>query len=189
MASLLASVLAAVRPGTNPHDLGDVEAEPGATASILEPPPPEASPIGGSMSAIQAEVSVAAVAAAAIPPAGALAGIDSNSAPLAAIASVMSAEAIKGDAGRMSAAIALMALAPALSAEAVTTYVAEHVPAAGAAVTAPAAGAETPPAPAQSYADRRIADAAASLARPSAGAGQEDSVKRILGNYGAATGR
>lgn len=186
MASLLSSVLAAVRPGTPPHDLDDVEAEPDATASIPEPPPPEASPIGGSMSVNQAEVGAVAVAAAAIPVAGTLAGGGSNSTAIEVVTSVMSAESIKGDAGRMSAAISLMALAPTLSAEAVTAFVAEHVPAASVVATAPAAQAETP-APVQSYADRRVE--AARLAMPSAGGGQDDPVKRILGNYGAAIGR
>ena len=176
MASLLASVRAAVWPGSNPHDLDDVEEEPGAAASTLEPPPPEASPLGGIMSVNEVE----AGAAGATPVATANSGGAGNPDSIAAVASVMSAEAINGDAGRMSAAIALMALAPSLSAETVTAYVTKHVPAASAAA-APVT------APALSYDDRRVE--AARLAMPNAGAGQEDPVKRILGNFGAVTGR
>lgn len=168
MATLLASVLAAMRPGALPHDLDDVGIEPDAQASIPPPPHVEAPQTGGSMSVTQTVAGGALQAHAGnLAAAAPISGGDGTPAALAAVTAVMSAAEINGDAGRMSAAIALMALAPALSAEDVTAYVTRHVPAAGAAgSTASVASAPTAATPApQTYADRRVA--AAQFAMPS----------------------
>ncbi len=185
MSSLLATVLAAVRPGSMSYDLDDVEAEPDASASTSQTPLQEATLPGGNMSLSQTVAGIAALDPVTAPAASAL----------AVVTSVMSAESIKGDAGRMSAAIALMALAPALAADSIVAFVAEHVPAAASAAIEPAAPVATEAAVAtqvagtpatMSYGESRVA--AAQLAMPNASQQGEDPVKRILGNYGAVTG-
>lgn len=192
--SLFAAIRDAVRPGALNHVPDLVEDEPDANASIPQTPHPEVNSTGDTMSGSQTLAGVAQAAAAAVAslPAGS-GGQDGAQAAIDRLMTIFNAEGIKGDAGRMGAAIDLAASAPGMTVDAVVSFVATHVPAAGTNSSAPVN--DPPPpvpapaattAPAASYEQQRLN--AAALAQPGGGRQGEDPVKRILGNYGVATG-
>lgn len=156
MTSLISAIRSAVRSGAV-NDVLD-EGEPGAEASNPEAPRVEASTRGGDMSGIQtvagaAPAATAPIAAAAAAPGG---GADGYRAAIDRISAILAADGIKGDAGRMSAAIDLAKSAPDMTAEAIVGFVTAHV-GAGPKAAAPAAAAP-------SYEHQRLA--AAALAMP-----------------------
>ena len=107
----------------------------------------------------------AAAAAVASLPAGS-GGQDGAQAATDRLMTIFNAEGIKGDAGRMGAAIDLAAKAPAMSADDVVAFVATHVAASTSAGASAAAQPQQPssPAPVASYEQQRLS--AAALAQP-----------------------
>lgn len=174
MSSLLSTIRGAVRSGAISDALDFDEGEPDAKAlnagatNPETPPAPAATNPGGTMSAHQTPAGGANPAAAALAAAQAAAGgsqdgyKDGFTAAMERINSVMSADGIKGDARRMSAAQDLMKSSPDMSAEAVVAFVTANIPAAEAAGDKPA-----PKAGASSYEQQRVA--AANLAMPGGG--------------------
>ncbi|MBB4145806.1 hypothetical protein [Rhizobium rhizoryzae] len=170
MASLLSAIRLAVGTGvqTHVHDL--VVDEPDASASIPQTPQPEANSTGDAMSGSQTLAGAAQAVAAAVAtlPAGS-GGQDGAQAATDRLMTIFAADSIKGDAGRMSAAIELAAKAPAMSADDVVAFVASHVTAG----TSASVAAAVPPqqsgtsAPAASYEQQRLI--AAALAQPGNG--------------------
>lgn len=168
--SLLAAIRDAVRPGALTHVPDLVVDKPDANASIPQTPQPEANSTGDAMSGSQTLAGAAQAAAAAVAslPAGS-GGQDGAQAATDRLMTIFAADSIKGDAGRMSAAIELAAKAPAMSADDVVTFVATHVAAgtpAGTPTTAPSQLSSSP-APAASYEQQRLI--AAALAQPGNG--------------------
>lgn len=170
MASLLSAIRLAVGSGvqTHVHDL--VVDEPDANASIPQTPQPEANSTGDAMSGSQTLAGAAQAAAAAVAslPAGS-GGQDGAQAATDRLMTIFNAESIKGDAGRMGAAIDLAAKAPAMSADDVVAFVATHVAASTSAGASAAAPPQQPssPAPVASYEQQRLS--AAALAQPGNG--------------------
>ncbi|WP_137136564.1 hypothetical protein [Rhizobium sp. FKY42] len=172
MARLLSAIRLAVGSGAQTHALEQIEGEPDANASISEPPQAEANSPGGIMSGIQTLTGAASPASpATTPSAAAPGGQDGAQAATDRLMTVFTADGIKGDAGRMSAAFDLAASAPGMTADAVVSFVATHVPAAGANSSAPASDPPPPApapaaktAPAVSYEQQRLN--AAALAQP-----------------------
>ncbi len=160
MSKLLSVIRAAVLPGPLPDSLE--EGEPDALASIVETPRLDEAPTpGGDMSAIQTAPGAAAAATGALAAVAAAAqggGADGYKAATDRISAVLSADGIKGDAARMTAALDLAVASPDMAADAVVAFVTANVAAAR-----PAAASD-----ADAYAQRRIE--AAPLARPSAAA-------------------
>ena len=165
--SLFAAIRDAVRPGALTHVPDLVEDEPDANASIPQTPQPEANSTGDAMSGSQTLAGAAQAAAAAVAslPAGS-GGQDGAQAATDRLMTIFNAEGIKGDAGRMGAAIDLAAKAPAMSADDVVAFVATHVAASTSAGASAAAQPQQPssPAPVASYEQQRLS--AAALAQP-----------------------
>lgn len=165
--SLFAAIRDAVRPGALTHVPDLVEDEPDANASIPQTPHPEANSTGDAMSGSQTLAGAAQAAAAAVAslPAGS-GGQDGAQAATDRLMTIFNAEGIKGDAGRMGAAIDLAAKAPAMSADDVVAFVATHVAASTSAGASAAAPPQQPssPAPVASYEQQRLS--AAALAQP-----------------------
>lgn len=161
MSKLLTAIRAAVLPGAIPDSLEP--GEPDATASILEAPQLGAITTGGDMSATQTAPGAATAAAvgtlAAVAAAAQGGGADGFKAAMDRMEAVLSADGIKGDAGRMSAALDLAKASPDMAADAVVAFVAANVPAAQA-----SAGGE-------SYEKQRLA--AAPLASPTSASTSE----------------
>jgi hypothetical protein len=170
MTSLISAIRAAVRPGAIPDSLD--ENEPGALASTTELPLPEAQTTGGDMSNIQTAPGVAAAAAGTLAAVAAAAsgGADGFKTAMDRMNAVLSADGIKGDAKRMSAALELANASSGMDAEAVIAFVTANVPATKAEASAPAA----PAASAQTYEQQRTA--AANLAMPSGTASATETV-------------
>ncbi|RYC10168.1 hypothetical protein [Ciceribacter ferrooxidans] len=157
MASLLATIRAAVRPGSQPDALDAIEGEPDASASILEEPHSEAQHTGGDMSVNQTVAGAAQAATETIAAvAAASGGNDGFKAAVDRFSAVLGADGIKGDARRMSAALDLATASPDMAADAVVSFVTDNVPAS----TTAAAPDGTPAA----------AEASAPQQRPAAGA-------------------
>ncbi|KQV27593.1 hypothetical protein ASC97_04240 [Rhizobium sp. Root1203] len=170
MTSLIAAIRAAVRPGTASHSFVSDEGDVDALASIPEAPLAEASTTGANMSDPQTGAG-AASAVAALATAAAAAASGGNSGFRAAtdrMTAILSAEGVKGDAKRMSAALDLSTSSPDMAAEAVVAFVVANVPAADASIptAAPDAAAAPAIAAAASYEAQRLA--AANLAMPGA---------------------
>ena len=162
MASLIAAIRNAVHRDPT-HALDAIEVEPGADAPANPAPPSEAETTGGTMSTQTqggANPAVTAAIAAATLPQGKAA--EGYTAAMARIDAILSAEGIKGDAARMTAALDLAKTAGEMSAEAIVGFVTANVPA-----NKPEASA---PAPAQPAADVRP-DPAAYEAQRAASAG------------------
>ena len=162
MSSLISVIRAAVRPGQLPDSIEEGEAD--ATASIPATPLPEAIKPGGDMSANQTAPGAAAAVAgtlAAVAAAAQGGDADGYKAATDRMNAVLSADGIKGDAQRMSAALELASASPAMAADAVVAFVTANVPA------AKLAAADN----GQNYEQRRLA--AASLAQPSASLGND----------------
>lgn len=171
MTSLISAIRAAVRPGAFPDSL--VENEPGALASTIEAPLPEAQTTGGDMSANQTASGSAAAAVAgtlATVAAAASGGADGFKTAMDRMNTVLGADGIKGDAKRMSAALELANASPGMTAEAVVAFVTANVPETKAEVSAPVA----PATQAQTYEQQRTA--AANLAMPSGSASATETV-------------
>lgn len=171
MASLLATIRAAVRPGSQPDALDAIEGEPDASASILEEPHSEAQHPGGDMSVNQTVAGAAHAATATIAAvAAASGGNDGFKTAVDRFSAVLGAEGIKGDAKRMSAALDLATASPDMAADAVVTFVTANVPASTATAatdgTAAAAGSSTPQQKPAAGAYEAQVQAAASLAMP-----------------------
>lgn len=172
MTSLIATIRGIVSPGSHPLALD--EGEPDANASLSEAPlTPEASTTGGDMSVNQTVPGAASAtgATAAVVPA-VQGGADGVQAAMTRINAILSADGIKGDGTRMSAALELASTAPGMTAEQVVAFVTGNV--AGANTAAPAAASASAPAaaapagqPAISYEQQRLA--AANLAMPGGG--------------------
>lgn len=92
------------------------------------------------------------------------------------LSAAIGAEGVKGDAGRMSAALDLAVKSPGMSGADVAAFVIANVAAAKPAASADAAA----------YEKTRLA--AAGLAQPGAKDASQDATSRILGNYRASTG-
>ena len=161
MSNLFNAIRSAVLPGSNADAItAEIEGQPGADALIPEAAPELALANGGNMSVASIAAGAAHAVAGVVP--AAAGGGEGFSAAMDRITSVLSADGIKGDAGRMSAAMELAASAPAMTAEAVVAFVASNIPAAGAAPEPQAQQATA------SYEQQRVA--AAALAMPSASA-------------------
>lgn len=167
MTSLLASIQAALRPGTTSHSL---EGEtPGAVASILETAPSGAltqevvmdSQTQPGASTTSAELTAAVAKATADGKAGGF------KAAMDRLGAIMGAEGISGDGARMAAAMELAGQSPDMAAEAVVAFVTKNVSASG---VGKDQGGDDKPAGAQAgdYEHRRLG--AAGLAQPGAGA-------------------
>lgn len=164
MTSLLASIRAAVRPGTANPSLDDVEGNASALAGETGAEPISSNPTpGGDMSENQtvpgAEKSDTAINAAVT--AAASGGHDGFKLAMDRMNAILGADEIKGDAKRMSAAVELANASPDMAADAVIKFVSANVPA-----TAADTGArpeEPAPSPA-AYEQQRMA--AAGLAMP-----------------------
>lgn len=160
MASLLATIRAAVRPGSQPDALDAIEGEPDASASILEEPHSEAEHTGGDMSVNQTVAGAAQAATATIAAVAAASGGDDGfKTAVDRFNAVLGADGIKGDAKRMSAALDLATASPEMAADAVVAFVTDNVPA----IQASAAPTDAKPS-ASAYEQQRLA--AASLAMP-----------------------
>jgi hypothetical protein len=176
MSSLLSAIRDAVRPGQQPHALDEVEAETGATAPIPAAPLVEANSSGGTMSANQTLAGAAQAATSVITTAAATGANDGFKAAMDRVNGVLSADGIKGDAKRMTAAMDLANASPDMSAEGVVAFVTANVPATTAsAPIQPAAPASATQASA--YEMQRLA--AASLAMPAAGGTQASAGPKI----------
>lgn len=170
MTSLLATIRAAVRPGTAIQSLDSVEghAEENADTALdagqadphnLNPTP------GGDMSETQTvagavETATATIAAVAAAASG---GSDGFNMAMERMNAILGADGIKGDAKRMTAALELANASPDMSADAVVAFVTANVPATVAQDSQQAAQ----PSPAAAYEQRRMA--AANLAMPGDG--------------------
>lgn len=182
MTNLLSVIRAAVRSGAADDVLDVVEGEPGAQALNPEPPHPEASIPGGTMSGNQT-VAGAAQAATAITAAVAAAsgGADGFKTAMDRMQAILGAEGIKGDGKRMQAALDLATASPDMAADAVVAFVTANVPAGSAAASAEAAPAAVPsasqPKPAAGAYEAQV-QAAASLAMPG-GAPTQASASKI----------
>lgn len=171
MTSLIATIRGIVSPGSHPLALDEGELD--ANASLSEAPLiPEASTTGGDMSVNQTVPGAASAtgATAAVVPAVQV-GADGVQAAMTRINAILSADGIKGDGARMSAALELASTAPGMTADQVVAFVTDNVAgantAAPAAATAPAPAAAAPVTqPGASYEQQRIA--AANLAMPGA---------------------
>ena len=176
--SLFAAIRDAVRPGALTHVPDLVEDEPDANASIPQTPHPEANSTGDAMSGSQTLAGAAQAAAAAVAslPAGS-GGQDGAQGNADRLMTIFNADGIKGDAGRMGAAIELAAKAPTMSADDVVAFVATHVAASAAASTsAPAPSNQSgSAAPVASYEQQRLS--AAALAQPGNGGVQASKPK------------
>lgn len=161
MNSLLASVLAAVRPGADPHSLEE-GIMPDAEVSTIEPPPLGAStgvssmtlpntPAGGALAGAELAAAISTATSG-----GHESGFKAATERLGAI---MSADGIKGDGKRMAAALDLSQQSPEMSAEAVAAFVVANV-------SASTADAGTPGKDASDYEQKRLS--AAALAQPGA---------------------
>lgn len=162
MTSLLASIRAAVRPGSANPCLDDVDGDNAATAGTADTEPTTLKPTpGGDMSENQtvagAEQSDAAPIAAVA--AAASGGADGFKLAMDRMNTILGDDSIKGDAKRMSAAVDLANASPDMSAAAVVSFVSANVPAAAAG----SATADPAPSPA-AYEQQRMA--AAGLAMP-----------------------
>lgn len=168
MSSIIQAIRAAVLPGSNADALLlGIESEVGADALLIETPPDAANPPGGPMAVQQSQTGPASAAAGALATViAATGGDDGYKAAMSRITAVTTAEGIKGDAGRMNAALELADKSPEMSAEAIIGFVTANVPAASA--EKPEGGAvPTAGAGGQSYEEQRVA--AANLALPIAG--------------------
>jgi hypothetical protein len=164
MTSLIASIRAAVRPGTANPSLDDVEGDASATAGEagIEPIPSSPTP-GGDMSENQtvagAEKSDAATNAAVA--AAASGGDDGFKMAMDRMNAILGADEIKGDAKRMSAAVELAHASPDMAADQVVSFVSANVPA----TSAKGGSRQDHPAPSPAaYEQQRMA--AAGLAMP-----------------------
>lgn len=169
MSSLIAAIRNAVRSDPK-HALDAIEGEPGADAPDNPAPHDEAATTGGTMSTQTqggANPAVTAAIAAATQPQGSTS--EGYKAAMDRIGAILSAEGIKGDAGRMTAAIELAQTAGSMAAEAIVAFVTANVPAAkpDASASAPAQpAADVKPDPAAYEAQRA---ASAGLAQPGKG--------------------
>lgn len=170
MASLLSAIRLAVGSGMQTHALDLIEGEPDAGASITEPPQAEANSPGGNMSGNQTLISAASASLATAASAAAPGGQDGAQAATDRLMTIMNAAGVKGDAGRMGAAIDLAASAPGMSADHVVAFVTANVPATVASGTVTLGAVSSKPASYQaaSYEEQRIA--AAALAQPNGSA-------------------
>jgi hypothetical protein len=168
MSSIMKAIRAAVLPGSSADALLlGIESEASADALLIETPPDAAYALGGQMTVQQSQTGPASAAAGAIATviAAASGGDDGYKAAMSRITAVTTAEGIKGDAGRMNAALELADKSPEMSAEAIIGFVTTNVPAAsaekpdGGATPAASAGANP-----TNYEAQRVA--AASLAHP-----------------------
>lgn len=170
MGSLLSAIRTAVGSGAQTYVPDLVGDEPDVNASIPQTPLPEANSTGDAMSGSQTLAGAVRTAAAAVVPLPAgPGGQDGAQAATDRLMTIFTAESIKGDAGRMGAALELAAKAPAMSADDVVAFVANHVPATLASTPStpgalPNAGQPSKPAPAASYEQLRVN--AAALAQP-----------------------
>lgn len=162
MNSLIASVLAAVRPGAEPHSLEE-GIMPDAEAPTTETPPLGASTGVSSMTLPNAPAGASASVDLAAAVAAATTGghADGFKAATDRLGAIMGAEGIKGDGKRMAAALDLAKQSPEMSADAVIGFVTGNIPAAS--QPAPQQGAN-----ASGYEHKRLA--AAGLAQPGAAA-------------------
>ncbi len=165
MSSLIDAIRAAVLPGSTADVLMiENEGETGAKAPPSDPPHCAAQPTtGGDMTVQQSQSGPASAAAGALAAvvAAASGGDDGFAAAMGRINAIASAEGIKGDAGRLNAAIELASASPQMTAEAVIAFVSANVPAAQA---ASAKAGEGEAGSARSYEQQRLA--AANLAMP-----------------------
>ncbi|CUX40537.1 Lytic murein transglycosylase [Agrobacterium deltaense Zutra 3/1] len=165
MSSLIDAIRAAVLPGSTTDVLMiENEGETGAKAPPSDPPPFAAQPTtGGDMTVQQSQSGPASAAAGTIAAVvtAASSGDSGFTAAMGRINTIVSADGIKGDAGRLNAAIELATASPQMTAEAVIAFVSANVPAAQA-VSAKAG--EGDAGSAKSYEQQRLA--AANLAMP-----------------------
>ncbi|MDR6702975.1 hypothetical protein [Agrobacterium tumefaciens] len=163
MSSLIDAIRAAVLPGSTADVLMiENEGETGAKAPPSDPPHCAAQPTtGGDMTVQQSQSGPASAAAGALAAvvAAASGGDDGFAAAMGRINTIASAEGIKGDAGRLNAAIELAGASPQMTAEAVIAFVSANVPAAQAASAKAGEGDSV-----RTYEQQRLA--AANLAMP-----------------------
>lgn len=163
MSSLIDAIRAAVLPGSTADVLMiENEGETGAKAPPSDLPHCAAQPTtGGDMTVQQSQSGPASAAAGALAAvvAAASGGDDGFAAAMGRINAIASAEGIKGDAGRLNAAIELAGASPQMTAEAVIAFVSANVPAAQAASAKVGEGDS-----ARTYEQQRLA--AADLAMP-----------------------
>ncbi|MBV5268707.1 MAG: hypothetical protein JZU55_00770 [Afipia sp.] len=176
------AIRAAMLPGTTADALAaEIEGELGAQATLIETPPAAANTTGDPMSASQTTAGQAPAAASTLI-AIAAAASDSGDAFQAAmnrVNTILSADGVKGDAARMTAAIDLANAAPSMAAEAIVAFVTANV-SAGASTPASAAPAASvaPLVASGSYEQQRVA--AAALAMPGTSGQQESGLRAAV---------
>lgn len=182
MSTIMNAIRAAMLPGTAADALAaEIEGELGAQATLIETPPAAANTTGDPMSASQTtpgQASAAASTLIAVAAAASNSG-DAFQAAMNRVNTILSAEGVKGDAARMTAAIDLANAAPGMTAEAIVAFVTANVSAGASAPasSAPAASVAAPVA-SGSYEQQRVA--AAALAMPGASRQQESGLRAAV---------